>query len=232
MFTDLKQYDALQQTNFGYWFNPEGILTGENVTWSPIPENETQLTIIPRSLILHTNAGSSPATWQQLKQFIMSPGQTTDCHFDVDNSGQAGQFLSVLVRADCNFDANGWVHEGKRYGGISIESGDEGAATVEKTPWNLAQLHTICSIATALAAQYGTGCGEVLTWNGSGIDYHTKFPYVNSSVKAWTNSRGKTCPGLSRKRQLPWIRQEVANRIGAYINKCSEFGVSHGIPGL
>lgn len=232
MFTDLKQYQALQETNDGYYFTPEGVLIGEKITWAPLPENEIQTKIIPRSLILHTNAGTTPATWQNLRTWLTGPENNGECHFDVDNTGSAGQFMSVLRRADCNFDANQWTYQGKVYGAISIETGDEGHATLEKTPWNLPQVHTILCIATALATQFDTGCGEVLQWDGKGIDFHTKFPYVGPGVKAWTNVPGKTCPGTPRKRQVPYIRNIVAERVGAYMTRCAALGVPHGIQGL
>mgnify|MGYP002359830845 FL=1 len=229
----MRQYQALQETNSGYWFEQDtGIAHGPNVVWSPIPENDTQLFINPRSAILHSNAGTKPSTWQNMKTWITTPGNGDEPHFDVDNTGQAGQFMSVLRRADCNTDANYWVYEGKPYGAISFETGDLGAATLETTPWNLAQLDTMIGLLTALAAQYDIGCNEVLSWNGKGIDYHTKFPYVDGIVKAWTKYKGKTCPGKQRKLQTPFIRQAVANRVAAYINRCAELGVPHGIAGL
>jgi hypothetical protein len=231
-FTDLKQYHALQLTNNGYWFDTNlGILNGPRTTWAPLPENDTQPIIIPRSTILHTNAGKVAATWQQLWKFLFT-NSPKECHFDVDNTGAIGQFMSVTRRADCNFSANSWFHQGKLHGAVSIETGDNGAATVETTPWNFDQLDSIVSICTALAIQYDTGCGEVLAWDGAGIDYHTKFPYVGPGIPAWTNARGKTCPGTARKRQVPFVRTIVTQRIGAYINKCKELGVPHGIKGV
>lgn len=232
MLTDFRQFQALQLVNDGYWFSPDGIAHGPNVTWSPLPENETQKDIIPRSAILHTNGGATPATWQSLKKWLMSTGNNGECHFDVDNTGAAGQFMSVLKVADCNFNANYWKYQGKAYGAISFETGDLGHATLDKTGWNLDQLATMCGLLTALAVQFGIGCNEVLKWDGGGIDYHSKFPYINSVIKAWTNVKGKTCPGKQRKLQLPFIRNEVATRVANYVNKCNEFGVPHGIPGL
>lgn len=232
MLTDLRQYDALQQVNAGYWFDPEGVLHGENVTWAPIPENNTQPTIIPHSAILHSNGGPVAATWQNLRGFMGTDKETKECHFDVDNSGQAGQFMSVLRRADCNFDANLWMYNGKAYGAISIETGDHGAKGLDTTGWNFAQLATLSAILTAAAVQYEIGCNEVLRWDGKGIDYHTKFPYLGPGIKAWTNVAGKTCPGKQRKLQTPFLRNEVATRVGNYMNKCAEIGVPHGLTGL
>lgn len=230
--TDLRQYNALQLANKGYWFDVDGILHGDKITWKPLPENATQPVIIPRSIILHTNGGSKPSTWENLWTYCNQPGITLDPHFDVDNSGRAGQFMSVLRRGDCSFDANSWTWNGKLYGAISIETGDQGAATVNTTPWNLDQLDTLIAIGTASAVQFDTGCNEVLAWDGKGIDYHTKFPYQGKGVKAWTNVYGKSCPGKARKLQLPYIRQEVANRVANYINLCAGFGIPHGIAGL
>lgn len=233
MFTDLRQYQALQEINDGYWIDEQGILHGPKANWAPIPENFTQLPIIPRSFILHTNAGNKPATWQQLQVFQSGTADSgVECHFDVDNNGDIGQFVSVFTKADCNFNANRWEYNGKFYGAVSIETGDMGVATLEQTPWNLDQLHSMICILTCGAVQLNTGCGEVLQWDGQGIDYHTKFPYHGPGIPAWTDKKGKTCPGTPRKRQTPWVRQAVADKVAAYISRCTELGVAHGIPGL
>lgn len=233
MFTDLRQYQALQEVNDGYWIDEQGVLHGPKANWAPIPENATQPSIIPRMNILHTNAGTRPATWQELRTYQAGTNDGgVECHFDVDNNGDIGQFVSVFVKADCNFNANRWLYNGQYYGAISIETGDLGVATLEQTPWNIDQLHSMICILTCSATQLNTGCGEVLQWDGAGIDYHTKFPYYGEGIKAWTDKRGKTCPGTPRKRQVPWIRQAVADKVVAYINRCNELGVAHGIPGL
>lgn len=232
MLTDLRQYQALQETNSGYYFDEQGIAHGPRVTWSPLPENANQRDINPRSAILHTNGGLTPSTWQNLKNWLLQPGNNGECHFDVDNSGQAGQFMSVLKVADCNYSANYWKFNGQPYGAISFETGDLGHATLDRTPWNLDQLDTMIGLLTALAIQFGTGCNEVLRWDGAGIDYHTKFPYINKTIPAWTNIKGKTCPGKQRKLQLPFIRSQVADRVVAYINRCGEMGIAHGVPGI
>jgi hypothetical protein len=239
MFTDLKQYAALQQTNGGYYFDQGigrlmGPLNNSKAMWRPIPENETQPKITPRSVILHSNAGLNPAKWYNLITYWSNSTVTGEAHFDVDNDGYIGQAMSVFRRADCNYSANRWYsgHDGIYYGAISIETGDNGSATLELTPWNLPQIDSIVSISTALQCQFGTGCNEVVQWDGKGIDYHTKFPYQGIGIPAWTNVKGKTCPGKARKLQMQGIRQLVSDRVVAYIQKCQEFGVPHGIPGL
>lgn len=233
MFTDIKQYGALQQTNNGYYFDQStGRLYGPNTTWKPLPENATQPTITPRSVILHSNAGLTPAKWWQLWVWASNASVTGEPHFDIDNDGNIGQFMSIYRRADCNFTANRWLHNGTYYGAISFETGDNGYPTLDTTPWNLNQLGSMVGVSTALACQYGTGCNEVVTWDGKGIDFHTKFPYLGVGKPAWTNVTGKTCPGKARKLQLAWIRQTVSDRVVAYIHRAEALGVAHGIPGL
>lgn len=228
-FTDMRQYHALQEVNNGYYFDTNGRLFGDKITWAPLPENNSQPKIIPRNLILHTNAGSNPATWEQLRTYLNSVGQNGECHFDVDNSGRAGQFMSVFRRADCNYDANSWTYQGKLYGAIAIETGDLGGKTVETTPWNNDQIDTLIAIGTASAVQLDTGCNEVLSVYGKGIDFHSKFPWTGGYLPSWTNVPGKTCPGKQRKLQVPYIRGAVANRVAAYIQFCEKIGVPHGI---
>jgi len=231
--TTIQHLNALQETNGGYYFMERGRLFGPHANWKPIPENNTQPAIVPHSVILHTNAGSKPATWLNLHAWVSRADVTGEPHFQVDNLGHIGQFMSIERRADCNYSANSWrTSDGSLHGAISIETGDLGAATVETTPWNLPQVAAIIGICTAAAVQYGTGCNEVLKWDGHGIDYHTKFPYQGLTKPAWTNVRGKTCPGAARKLQTPYIRQQVAERVGAYINECRKRGIPHGIKGI
>lgn len=239
MFTDIQQYAALQEVNEGYYFEQgAGILMGPRegsvAVWKPLPENNTQPLINPRSLILHTNAGNSPAKWWQLWGWWNNASVTGEAHWQIDNDGIMAQAMSIYRRADCNFSANRWFHSAdqKYYGAISIETADNGAASVEATPWNWPQVQGIVRVGTALQCQYGTGCNEVLTWDGKGIDYHTKFPYQGVGRPAWTNAYGKTCPGKARKAQVSGIRQLVFDKVVAYIQSCQRRGVAHGIPGL
>jgi len=239
MFTDIHQYAALQEVNEGYYFQQgPGIFMGPRegsvAIWKPIPENNTQPLITPRSVILHTNAGTTPAKWWQLWGWVNNASVTGEPHFDIDNDGIIGQFMSINRRADCNYSANRWLSgDGTTYyGAISIETGDMGAVSLDVTPWNWVQVVGIVRVATALQCQYGTGCNEVIQWDGKGIDYHTKFPYLGVGKKAWTNVAGKTCPGKARKAQCAGIRQFVFDRVVAYIHSCQRRGVAHGIPGL
>lgn len=228
----MAQYGQLQEANEGYWFDGRGVLYGGRASWLPIPENYSQPVIVPHSVILHTNAGSKPASVANLRAWISRSEVTGEPHFQVDNAGQVGQYMAVTRRADCNYSANSWRVGTELRGAISIETGDLGAATVDNTPWNLPQLQGIVGICTALAVQYGTGCNEVLKWDGHGIDYHSKFPYQGLRRPAWTNVRGKTCPGKTRKLQTSLVRQLVAERVGAYINGCRAAGIPHGIRGI
>lgn len=228
-FTDLHQYEILQQINDGYYFDPNGVLVGAKANWAPIPENDSQPIIRPRSAILHTNAGPTAASWQNIRGYAMQPGNDGECHFDVDNTGAIGQFLSIYRRGDCNFNANSWLYAGELWGAISIETGDHGAKGIDVTGWNLDQLHSIGCILTALAIQADIGCNEVLSWNGKGIDYHSKFPYVGPGVPAWTNVVGKTCPGKQRKLQVPFVRNLVATNVSTYVDVCNQRGVPVGI---
>lgn len=234
---NLDRLYALIQANEGHYFDAEGILRGPKAVWKPIPENSTQPTITPWSVILHANAGQVGATSWNLWSWVNRKEVTGEPHFNVDTSGTMLQMMSVLRRADCNAAANLWMRtlpNGTRIpvGAISIETGDNGAATLDTTPWTVDQLDRIVIISTAANIQYNTGCNEVLSWDGHGIDYHTKFPYIGIGKKAWSIYSGKTCPGKARKLQTPYIRHQVALRTLDFIEKCRELGVPHGIPGI
>lgn len=234
--TDMRQFVALQSVNNGVYFEHSGLLkeNGDRITIYPllIEENKTQPTIEPHMSILHTNAGTKPASILNLWCWINNPANTGEPHFQIALDGGIGQFMLVTRRADCNFNANSFMKDGRLRGAISFECADTGAEFVETTMYTNAQLESIISVCTALAVQFGTECGECLTWDSKGIDFHTRHPYINAWTKAWTNVKGKTCPGALRKRQLPFIRAEVSNRVIAYVNKCDDLGVASGIKGF
>ena len=231
--THMKQFQALQETNEGYYFDDTGRLYGPNVVWSPLPEDKTQPAIIPHSMICHTNAGNNKATWKQLWSWLNSAGNTGESHFQGDMDGTLAQYMRVTVRADCNWKANSWKHtDGKQHGAVSFEMQDNGAASLNTTPYTVGQIKSLVGAGTALAVQWGITCYAPRAWNDHGIDYHSRFPYVNPWTPAWTNVKGKTCPGTARIRQMPGVRQFVGERVVAYIGRCQELGVPHGIAGL
>lgn len=193
----------------GYYVR-DGVLHGPKVTYKPIPEAATQPKITPRSVILHSEAGPRYTPLQNLWNYIRRADITGEPHFLVDRDGTVWQAMPVTVRADNNYRANRWIHDGRAYGAVSFETSDEGWPTLDRTPWNAAQLAAIVGATAALCCTYGIACTAPARWTDSGIGHHVLFP------NDWTNVRGKTCPGRARIAQMDWIRREVAVMVAAY----------------
>lgn len=209
---------TIQITNEGHH-----IVVGPKVvygdTW--IPEASTQPVIKPRMAILHTNAGPRKTPWRALWNYIARKDVVGEFHFDVQMDGIALQAMPLNRRADCNFSANSFKLSGSDtlYGGISFETQDLGYATLNKTPWTTEQLDTIIKILTCICVVYGVKCTQPAAWNDSGIGHHSLFPYQGIGSKAWTNVKGKTCPGTARIRQMDFIRTQVAHNLAKFMNE-------------
>lgn len=208
-----KYGDVLAYITGGISINPFDIVQGPGVVYRPIPESSTQPNIKPRSAILHTNAGGTPS--KSLWAWIKRADVTGEPHFQISYTG-AEQYMPLNRRADCNYSANRWLENGQWYGAISFETQDNGGATVETTPWTLEQVRMMVNILTCICVVYGVQCTQPATWNASGIGHHSLFPFQGVLSKAWTNVRGKTCPGRARKAQMDYIRAEVAKNLAAF----------------
>ena len=198
-----------------YWIDDKHLMHGPNVDVRLIPEAMTQPKIRPRSAILHTNAGSSGA--KSLWAWITRAGNTGEPHFQV-GFDRVEQYMPLDVRADCNYSANSFKLPGSNtvHGAISFETQDKGSASLNVTPWSLDQVHSMVGILTCLAVVYGVQCTQPATWDASGIGHHSLFPFGGIGSKAWTNVRGKTCPGKARIAQMDAIRTAVAHKLADY----------------
>lgn len=205
--------DVLAFITGGFWIDPNHIVHGPNLAYRAIPEAATQPKIKPRSAILHTNAGGSSS--KSLWAWISRASVTGEPHFQIGYTGSE-QYMPLDVRADCNYSANRWLEAGQWFGAISFETQDSGGASVEITPWTTEQVRMMVNILTCICVVYGVQCTQPGTWNASGIGHHSLFPFQGVLSKAWTNVRGKTCPGRARKAQMDFIRAEVANNLAAF----------------
>lgn len=179
-----------------YYINKDHYLVGPNVTVAPImPEALTQANIVPRTVILHTNAGSPLTRWDRLRAFMARQDITIECHFQVDMDGHVAQFMPTNRRADCNYKANGFA--------VSIETQDNGSATLSTTPWTVAQAEAIANVVAAVGHKYGIPYTSPTSYLDDGVGYHSQYA-------EWSVYRGKTCPGAARIRQMDWIRQRAA----------------------
>lgn len=205
--------DVLKFVTGGFTINPNHIIEGPGLVYRPIPESSTQPLIEPRSAILHTNAGGT--TSKSLWAWITRASVTGEPHFQIGYAG-GEQYMPMNRRADCNYTANRWLQSGKWFGAISFETQDNGGATVEITPWTAQQVRMMVNILTCICVVYGVQCSQPGAWNDSGIGHHSLFPFQGVGSKAWTNVRGKTCPGRARKAQMDYVRSEVAKNLAAF----------------
>lgn len=206
----------LQKVNGGYYIAHHR-LVGPDVAIRLIPENNTQPKISPRSCILHTNAGAGTAN--SLYGWITNPANNGEPHFQVAMDGHIEQYMELNRRADCNFSANRWddpTAPTGAWGAISFETQDLGSSSLNRTPWTLPQFQALVGTITAICVAYNVQCVQPATWDASGIGHHSLFPYQGIGRKAWTNVRGKTCPGAARIAQMDEVRRQVQHRLALY----------------
>lgn len=205
----LQELGKLQLVNEGHYFDEStGIFYGPRTSSSLLPEAFSKR-ITPRGLIFHSNAAPHRTPLQALKKYVFRLDITIEPHFDLGLDGIAEQWVPVTYKADCNAKANQYVKNGITYGAVSVESEDEGSASLPTTPWSLGQLSFLIALGTALAIQFGNGCQPCALWDDYGIDYHCKH-------KEWSIYSGKTCPGAARIRQMPYIQEAVKDRVVKY----------------
>lgn len=210
MISTLAAIGHLAAVNGDTYIDPAtGLLYGPKITHALLPEDATQLGIVPRSVIHHTNAGSSYTRLERMLAYLRRLDITGEPHGQLDLDGTLAQTMRLIVRADCNAKANRFRLGNTWYGAISWETADRGAAGLDYTPWTLEQLDTLVRIDTAVCATYDVACGDIATWTGSGLVPHNRFP-------EFSIYKGKTCPGAARTQQLGWIRDQVAQRLVAF----------------
>lgn len=212
----LPWYDVLSVITGGYTITTADVLSGPSVVYRPIPESTTQPVIKPRSAILHTNAGKSSAS--SLWSWITQASVTGEPHLQIGFAG-VEQYMPFTRRADCNYSANLWRDGSTTWGAISFETQDLGATTVNTTPWSIKQVDAMVAALTCIAVVYGVQCTQPATWDASGIGHHSLHPFQGIGKPAWTNVRGKTCPGRARIAQMDYIRRRVADNLAQFVQQ-------------
>lgn len=159
--------------------------------WKPLPENATQPSITPRAFILHTQAGSKPATNAQVWSYMANATVTNEPTFLLQMDGLLWQSMGLFTRADSNYKANGWT--------LSVETQDMGAATLDQTPWTEAQLQVLAEICAYLNLHPGIRIPlqPVPSWDGAGVAPHNAFGVWSASAHS--------CPGRARTAQVPEV---------------------------
>lgn len=227
--------DVLRFITKGMWIDDQHWLHGGDgddsatVISQPLPEAFKQSQIHPISVICHSNAGPRKTPWSSLLRFWARTDISGEAHIQLDGVDAVKGRDAIVVqampfnrRADCNAKANGWWKNGKYVGALSIETQDRGSPTLPTTPWSIPQFEAMVNMITCWCVVYGISCAEPITWNDSGIGYHSRF-------KEWSIYVGKTCPGATRIAQMPELRRRVAENLIAFSQvtdwKCGQGGV-------
>lgn len=168
--------------------------------WRPLPENAIQPHIQPTQFIMHTMAAGSRATLQSSWNYAAQGSIVTEPHFLLDMDGAMWQIMDYFVRADNNTRAN--------VRAISIETVDNGGATVNTTPWTPEQVEQLAGLLAWLHLHplIGVPLVRCPAWDAPGYAPHNAF--------AEWSSAAHSCPGAARTAQVP----EVAQRAQAIVD--------------
>lgn len=185
-----------------------------NLLWNPLSEAESQSLIVPTQWIVHTAVdGRGPTNLHGYFERHTNLESHTWLRWD-----RHEQLMSFARKADANYKANRFRgRDGVYRGAISTETEDDGSPV--ENPWNQYQLDELIRFGVWL--HYTFGIPAVLCpgpWE-PGMGWHAMW----GAPSAWTNVRGKTCPGSTRIHQfktivLPAIQFVIANE-----NKESDF---------
>lgn len=157
-------------------------------TWKPLPQNATQSRITPTVVVFHSTAGGS---MQSAENVFKDTTRGTEAHFVVGYDGEIWQFMDTSVRADAQWDANGYA--------VSIETLSNVAAS---DPWTTAQLAALTKLGRWLLATHkGIGRRICRTPTDPGFGYHRLF-------QSW-NQSAHSCPGNARVAQFPKLVQSI-----------------------
>jgi hypothetical protein len=175
------------------------------LTWSPLPEANSQPTILPYQWIVHTAVDGPGPT--DLGNYFERASVPLESHTWLRWTFHE-QFMPFNRRADANYKANRFLKDGKYRGAISTETEDDG--TPVERPWNNYQINELIRFGLWLHRTYGIPVAIPRTWDSPGMGWHSLFP------NQWTNVAGKTCPGSTRINQfknvvLPGIRKLLVN---------------------
>ncbi|MFM1966816.1 MAG: hypothetical protein RL134_2541 [Actinomycetota bacterium] len=201
--------DIIKFATGGFWLDADHVLHGPGVLYKPLPEAATQPKITPRNVILHSQAAPTKIPWWNAWAYWNRGDITGEAHTLCNLDGTIIQAMPFNVRADNNYKGNSWTHLGNRYGALSCETQDFGAASLQTTPWAQQQFHALVAMTTVQCVAYRIACTAPTTWDDTGIGYHSQF-------KEWSIYVGKTCPGQQRIRQMDELRRQVASRVAAF----------------
>jgi hypothetical protein len=167
-----------------------------------LPQAATQDPIIPWLIINHTQAASRPIS---LESAWLTDTKRTDgieSHLLCDMDGRLLQSMPFNIVAHTSYKANRFYVSGVGWcGQLSVESQDQGAATLNQTPWSPAQFEVLCQAWAACCVAYGIPVQPVPSAYGRGVSQHNAFA-------DWSKS-AHSCPGTARTAQMPAMRARI-----------------------
>lgn len=167
-----------------------------------LPQAATQDPIIPWMIINHTQAASRPVS---LESAWLTDTKRTDgieSHLLCDMDGRLLQSMPFNIVAHTSYKANRFYVSGVGWcGQLSVESQDQGAATLNQTPWSPAQFEVLCQAWAACCVAYGIPVQPVPSAYGRGVSQHNAFA-------EWSKS-AHSCPGVARTAQMPAMRARI-----------------------
>lgn len=162
------------------------------MSWCPFaqkmelqPESDTQSSISPTQLILHSIA--APWTIQRIYEYWRD-STNLESHFGLGYDGSLGQYIGTQTRADANYGAN---RRSDGTGAISLES----ASNLQHTdPWTDEQIDTLVKLGVWVHQEHGIPLRKCRSAADPGYGYHRMYP-------EWSTG-GTACPGDARVTQF------------------------------
>lgn len=145
-------------------------------------------------VIWHVSASEAPS----LFRYFDGQSGGVESHFHVARDGTVEQYRPGDAEADANYRGNSWLEGGVRWGFLSIEF--QGADPVTGR-WTPEQVASGLAITEWAQQRYGFARQLAPSFHGQGIGYHVMFG-AGAGLDAWSNARGKTCPGGRRVSQF------------------------------
>ena len=155
--------------------------------WLPLPENQSQPTIVPRIGILHSQAGVG-----SLRGFF-GRSSSLESTFWIGTDGTVEQYGDMNRRMDANYKANPFAFSVETENHIEyVRSG-----AWDDDPWSVDQVAAITRLCSWAHKEWGIPNKLTPTWDGAGFGYHIQF----GTPGYWTPV-AKACPGRRRIEQL------------------------------
>lgn len=157
--------------------------------WKPLPEAQSQPSIVPTIAIVHSIVGSARSAYNYFRD-----STSIESHWILPKTGEAWQCMEADRSADANYKVNRWKDGSTYRGALSMETEDNGNPNTD--PWTDHQLIELIDWFRWCHDTFGIPLRVCRTPFEPGIGFHSLHPYH------WTNSPGKTCAGTIRNRQF------------------------------